>query len=624
MRFAPIGLARRMMQLGALLRRPEVLVFLPALTLASFWLGGEEMLTIAALGLPLVFVLTGAFSTDDPPPVDVSSEPGLTVRPTLTGRIEKVMRVADETGRSTGCLVVLFDEAERLLDRHGRAAQAEALQRSGERLLGALRQGDVVARLEGGGFAVVLAPVRRLDLEIMVQLAARIQAAISPPLSLDGAQVYVTCSVGFCLSSRVPERTGRALLDAAQIAADEALRHGPGAIRSYAPDMARTRADRDAQRSELEAALDEGQIRPHFQPQISTDTGEISGFEALARWHHPVRGLVSPSEFLPVLEDSGLSERLSEVMLFQALTALARWDKAGMHIPSVSVNFSEGELRNPRLPEKLKWELDRFALDPSRLTIEILETVVAQTDDDVIVRNVAALAALGCGVDLDDYGAGHASITNIRRFDLRRLKIDRSFVSRVDEDRDQQKGPLGHPFDGREAGPRHAGRRRRDPRRACHVVATRLRPCAGVRHRAADALRGNRRLDPAPPRPAGRHPADRQSGGLTRYTGAFSSLVTRVKPVARQDVARPPRPRRGDRPADGSAGRRARPLPPASPLPLLARAKGCRVPPVPGNPLDLSRPPLLKHRLTLSGTAVVHMDDQNKKIFFSRRASASW
>jgi EAL domain-containing protein (putative c-di-GMP-specific phosphodiesterase class I) len=223
------------------------------------------------------------------------------------------------------------------------------------------------------------------------------------------------------------------------VAADEALRNGPGAIRAYAPDMARTRADRDALRDALEQAMDEGQIRAHFQPQISTDTGAITGFEALARWHHPERGLIAPAEFLPVLEDSGLSERLGEVMLYNALTALTRWDRAGLSVPTVSVNFSANELRNPRLADKLKWELDRFDLEPSRLCVEVLENVVAETENDVIVSNIAALARLGCGIDLDDFGTGHASITSIRRFAVRRIKIDRSFVARVDEDRDQQK-----------------------------------------------------------------------------------------------------------------------------------------------------------------------------------------
>jgi EAL domain-containing protein (putative c-di-GMP-specific phosphodiesterase class I) len=270
-------------------------------------------------------------------------------------------------------------------------------------------------------------------------VAARLQHAVSPPVTLGVQSVYVTCSVGFCLAGRAPEQTGRSLLDAAQVAADEALRNGPGAIRAFAPAMARTRADRDAQREALEAALDERQIRAWFQPQVSTDTGAVTGFEALARWHHPERGLVSPGEFLPMLEEAGLSERLGEVMLFNALSALARWDKAGLDVPNVAVNFSPAELRNPRLAEKLKWELDRFDLTPDRLTVEVLETVVAQTDNDVIVGNIEALAAMGCGIDLDDFGTGHASITNIRRFPVRRLKVDRSFVTHVDADREQQK-----------------------------------------------------------------------------------------------------------------------------------------------------------------------------------------
>jgi diguanylate cyclase (GGDEF)-like protein len=439
MRFILRSAAGLLGQAGDLLRRPEVLVFLPALTLASFWLGGEEMLTIVALGLPMVFVMTGAIGLrDSSADTQADATDGIAARPQLTARLDEVLRLAASREMTTACLVVQFDDAERLLDRHGRAVQAEVLERSADRMFGVLRQGDTLARLEGGGFAVALGAVRRLDLEILVQLAARIQAALSVPILVQGAQIYVTCSVGFCLASRAPQNSGRSLLDAAQIAADEALRNGPGAIRAFAPGMARNRADREAQREELEAALDEGRIRAHFQPQVSTDTGEISGFEALARWHHPERGLVAPAEFLPAIDDSGLSERLSEVMLYNALTALARWDKAGYRVPSVSVNFSSAELRNPKLAEKIKWELDRFGLEPDRLTVEILETVAAEAENDVIVCNVAALAALGCGVDLDDFGTGHASITNIRRFALRRLKIDRSFVTRVDEDRGQQ------------------------------------------------------------------------------------------------------------------------------------------------------------------------------------------
>lgn len=440
MRRAFSWVAWSLARLGEELRRPEVMVFLPATTLAAFWLGGEEMLLLTALGLPMVFGITSAFRNPDPAPMPLpDGRSGLALRPQIVGVLDAALRGHPTQGGTTACLVLQFDDADRLLDRHGRAAQVEMLQRCAERICGALRQGDCVARLEGGGFAVALAPMRRLDLESLIQISARLQAAVAPPIPIGLAQIYVTVSVGFCHASRAPEQSGRGLLDAAQIAADEALRHGPGAIRAFAPDMARTRADRDALRETLETALDDGQIRPHFQPQVSTDTGAISGVEALARWYHPDRGLVPPAEFLPAIEEAGLSERLGEVILFAALSALVRWEKAGFKVPSVAVNFSAAELRNPKLVEKLRWELDRFSLTPDRLTVEILETVVAESDNDVIVRNVAALSALGCGIDLDDFGTGHASITNIRRFAVRRIKIDRSFVTHVDEDREQQK-----------------------------------------------------------------------------------------------------------------------------------------------------------------------------------------
>ena len=414
------------------------MVCLPAVTLLAFWAGGERGLIGLALGLPLLCLLAGAFRTTGQGGAMPDGLSGLALRPQIIASIDAILQDAPDTGRTTGCLVVLFDDPDVLLDRHGRAAQAEVLTRSVDRICGVLRGGDTVAQLEGGGLAVVLAPVRRLDLEVMVQLSARLQEAVTPAVSLGAARLYTTCSIGFCIGDRAPEPNGKALLDAAQIAADEARRHGPGAIRAWAPDMARTRADRHAIRDGLEVALDESQIRPWFQPQLSTDTGKISGFEALARWHHPDRGILPPADFLCQIEDAGLSERLGEVILFHALSALARWDKAGLRVPTIAVNFSATELRNPKLADKLKWELDRFNMTPDRLTVEILETVIAKTDNDVIVANIAALAKLGCGIDLDDFGTGHASITTIRRFAVRRLKIDRSFVAAVDCDRDQQ------------------------------------------------------------------------------------------------------------------------------------------------------------------------------------------
>ena len=162
-------------------------------------------------------------------------------------------------------------------------------------------------------------------------------------------------------------------------------------------------------------------------------------FEALARWQHPERGVVPPAQFLDAIETAGLMGKLGEVILFQALAALRAWDRAGVAVDTVGVNFSGTELRDPGLVERVRWELDRFDILPERLCVEVLESVVAEGAGDMICRNVEALTKLGCRIDLDDFGTGHASITNIRRFAISRLKIDRSFVTGIDRDADCRK-----------------------------------------------------------------------------------------------------------------------------------------------------------------------------------------
>lgn len=413
---------------------PEWLALLPAVMLAAYWLGGEAWMIGIAILAPVALALQSLSRRAAQTIQAAPSAEGYATEKRLISGLDEVLADGAVSGKTTCCFVVAFDDLEVLQDQYGRLARDTVVARSAERLGLVLRSGDVVARLEGGLFAVSLCPVRRFDLEAGVQLAARLQAAVTSPMAIDDMTVHPSVSVGFCLADRAPAPTGASLLDAARAAADEAARNGPGAIRAFLPEMTRRRADRALLRAGVEQALDEGQIRPWFQPQLSTDTGAISGFEALARWHHPERGIISPMEFLPLIEDAGMAERLGEVILYGALSALTRWDKAGFVVPRVAVNFSAAELRNPKLSEKLKWELDRFNLTPDRLSVEVLETVAAKSDDDVIVTNLAKIAKMGCGIDLDDFGTGQACIGNIRRFAVKRIKIDRSFITRADVD----------------------------------------------------------------------------------------------------------------------------------------------------------------------------------------------
>ena len=408
-------------------RWPELGLFLPVLGLPAYLVLGQEEVLILAAGLPLLALLLRRAL----PPAG---------QPAVADQVIATLDAAlgAGQGRQTGCLVLQFDTLHSVCDRLGRARQSEILAASVARIRGALRPGDLLFALEDGGLVVVLGPTERLDLESMVRIAGRLQLVAQQPMQLGPDMVQLTCCIGFCHARQIDGADGRSLLDAAQIAADEAMVHAPGAVRSYTADLARTRADRDGLRAAFATAVAEGQVRAHFQPQVSTDSGAVSGMEALARWHHPERGLLSPGVFLPAIEGTDLMGLLGEAMLTEALKALRGWDLAGLRVPSVSVNFSARELSDPELPERLAWQLDRHGLGPGRLTVEVLESVVAKDGDDIIARNIRRIADMGCGVDMDDFGTGNASITSIRRFALRRLKIDRSFVRALDANRDQQ------------------------------------------------------------------------------------------------------------------------------------------------------------------------------------------
>ncbi len=433
------ALAKSRRALRSVLVGPQLLAFLPALTLASFWLGGEDALVAIALILPILFALAGLFTKPDEenagPRDSVTNLPS---RDHLVARTDRVLSEGPSRGQTTAALAVELDEFGDLEKRLGRRACDAILALTAQRLRGELRSEDLLARLDGPRFAIVLVSGQRSDLETLIQLATRIQRAAEAPCSIEGARIFVTVSIGFCTPHRMPAQTGEALVEAAEHALIDAALTGAASIRAYTDEMKTRARARGVLTDELPSALESDQFRPWFQPQVHTTTGELSGLEVLCRWQHPERGVIPPGDFLPAAENLGLMERLGEVMLYHSCNALRAWDAAGVHIPKISVNFSAEELRNPKIVDKIRWELDRFDLSPSRLSVEVLETVIAQTSSDTIIRNLRAFAELGCSVDLDDFGTGHASIANIKRFSVGRIKIDRSFVTQVDTDLDQQ------------------------------------------------------------------------------------------------------------------------------------------------------------------------------------------
>lgn len=423
----------------SILSGPLMLAFLPSFVLAGYWVGGEFGLAVMAVGSP---VALGVFTLIRPLCKRMS-------KAERRGRRTRKDRLSDDLGRTleqarrnskhTACLLLAPDDFDATVDRYGLSVAQDVVGQLCERLSKTVRARDLVSKHGDRKMGVVMAPVPHMNLDIALQVAGRLQAAIEKPIILGEATIYISASVGISLDTHFREDNGSKMLEAAELALTAAQRNGPSSMRSYSPDMRKITSGGELVSSEIDKALENGEIRPWFQPQISTDTGYVTGFEALARWEHPERGTVSPAEFLPKIQQAGKMERLGEVMLSKSLEALSEWDSMGIDVPKVGVNFSPDELSSPNLIKRIEWELDRFDLTPDRLAVEILETVVATSHDDMVARNISGLSDLGCQIDLDDFGTGHASISSIRRFDIQRLKIDRSFVMKVDQDQEQQR-----------------------------------------------------------------------------------------------------------------------------------------------------------------------------------------
>lgn len=420
-----------------LLAHPLTLAAVPMVCVGAYQVGGETGLIASACAASFLVGLALHFA---PPAWAMAQDfDGILSRDQLLAWLEQAMPRAAGVDRQVAVLCITLDDLSALEERFGRDMRDAVFNEAADRLTEFVRERDVIAQFDNRGFALALMNLRPPETENLLQMSRRLQAAFDAPFSSGAQRTYCSISIGLAAETHVDMPTPEGLLAAAERAGELAGMSGPGAVRVYSEGLDSDRAhDRDMAR-DLANALETGEIFAWFQPQFRTDTNEVTGFEALARWEHPERGLVSPASFLPEIERAGLTPRLAEVILKQALAALNAWDAAGFRVPTVSVNFSGEDLRNPRLPDYVRWELDRYNLEPDRLVVEVLESVVADSSEDVITRTLSSLSKTGCRIDLDDFGTGYTSFMNIHRFNVTRIKIDRCLVSKVDRDDHQYK-----------------------------------------------------------------------------------------------------------------------------------------------------------------------------------------
>ena len=254
-----------------------MLAFVPLSTLLAFWTVGEVGLIFASVAIPILIFASGAGRGKSVVARPVDALTGLVLRQDLVSALDRMLSERQTSGLSTACLVVDVDEFKDVVDRYGHSTSERVIKTVAERLIETLRDADVMTRLDGASFAVMLTPERSVDLETVIQIASRIQAAVGDPIPVNGQTIYVSSSIGFCLTSRTPEDDGAKMLFAAESAMIEARHHGPGAIRSYPKEMKRRLAAHASLVEDARIALELGQISAWYQPQVSTETGHTNG-----------------------------------------------------------------------------------------------------------------------------------------------------------------------------------------------------------------------------------------------------------------------------------------------------------------------------------------------------------
>jgi diguanylate cyclase (GGDEF)-like protein len=321
------------------------------------------------------------------------------------------------------CLAVLcldLDHFKSVNDTLGHPIGDELLKVVAERLRRCTREPDTIARLGGDEFAIIMTGM--LQPTDAVALAKRIRESITKPYHLDGHQIVTDISIGISLApidSSEPDQ----LLKNADMALYGAKGEGRGTYRFFEPEMdARMRARRELE-LDLRNALVNAEFELYYQPLVNLKSNEITAFEALVRWNHPARGLISPAEFIPVAEETGLIIPLGEWVLRRACQETAPWPE---HI-KVAVNLSPAQLKSRNLMQLVMSALAESGLAPSRLQLEITETVLMQNTFNTLAT-LHQLRKLGVQIAMDDFGTGYSSLSYLRSFPFDKIKIDRSFI----------------------------------------------------------------------------------------------------------------------------------------------------------------------------------------------------
>jgi len=350
---------------------------------------------------------------------------GLANRTLLYERLEQAIAQSQRRGRGAGVLYVDLDRFKLVNDTLGHHVGDELLAQVGRSIKDCVRRDDTVARLGGDEFAVVIADLARPDDAAIV--AQKILDSFAAPFDLGGRETFVTASIGVATYPNDGEQA-EALLKCADAAMYRAKESSRNAFCFYTAEMNARAASKLQLNTDLRHALERHEFVLHYQPKVDLATGNMIGMEALLRWQHPERGMVSPLEFIPALEESGLILAVGDWVVAEACRQMRDWSHAGLEPSPVAVNLSARQFRRRDLDQVIRRLLADHGLPPTLLELEITESSLMEDPKDAI-RQLQALREAGLRISVDDFGTGYSSLSYLTRLPLSTLKIDRAFVS---------------------------------------------------------------------------------------------------------------------------------------------------------------------------------------------------
>jgi diguanylate cyclase (GGDEF)-like protein/PAS domain S-box-containing protein len=349
---------------------------------------------------------------------------GLPNRTLFTDRLSHALATSRRRQSATGVIFLDLDNFKRVNDALGHAAGDLLLGSVAARLAGTMRESDTVARLGGDEFVVLCEDVDKVQLRTV---ARRIVECLAPPFRLDDREVHVTASLGVVCAG--PDHTAEGLLRDADVAMYKAKEHGRGLVQHFDEQMREEAAARLDAETALRRAVETGEFCVHYQPIVSVATGVPVGAEALVRWDDPSRGLVSPADFIPMAEETGLIVPLGQWVLEEACRQIATWRRElpGAERYFVAVNLSARQLEVEGLVDVVRDAIESSGLPAAALHLEVTESVVMENVERSI-EVLGALRNLGIRLAIDDFGTGYSSLSYLQRLPVDTLKIDRSFV----------------------------------------------------------------------------------------------------------------------------------------------------------------------------------------------------